>query len=131
MYSNGVILTASRYRGKLNNNLIKLVNYQKLSSKNHHGLYDKYHDTTTTSALPMVTSTRLLYSAKQLNTLNKWYTTTGEIKPGRSTGARDVTEKEYYDMICELKDEQRTALSKALSLWEAEKVKGQLEGGKV
>lgn len=115
MQLNGVILTASRYRGKLNY-FLKSVNYHQIA-KNQ-----------TTNVL--VTSRRNLYSDKQNNTLNKWYTTSGEFKPGEPAVTKDTTEKEYYDMICELKEEQRNALNRALSMWNSEKVKGQLEGGK-
>lgn len=118
MLLNSVILTASRCRGKFNY-LIKSVNYHLITSNNQEK----------TSVL--VTSKRQLYSDKQNNTLNKWYTTTGELKPGEPAVAKDVTEKEYYDMICELKEEQRNALNRALSMWKSEKVKGQLEGGRL
>lgn len=120
MHTNGIILTATRYRGKLNQ-LGRHLNYSKLSQNRNDGM-----GIISEIIVPSITNRRLLYSSNHLYTLNKWYTTT-ELKPG---GTAILTEKEYYDMICDLNEEQRKSLVKALSLWDSQKVKGELEGGK-
>lgn len=70
--------------------------------------------------LPKMVNARMIYLAKSNSSLNKWYTTT-ELNTQQ-------TEKEMYDMICEMSTEQRNLFSKALALWESQEVKGQFEG---
>lgn len=95
------------------NSLIKNISYYR----NHYS-----HNQTSTSTSTTTTTKRLLYSSNSLGSLNKWYTTYID-KHGT------LTDKDAYTMICDMSNDERTALTRALTLWESQKVKGEFEGG--